>query len=91
MRNRRVFPQHVRVDHHHVVQPVFARRVFDDGHRVQQVLHVALIFAADKARLRLAAIQGAGLEVHGGVVEGRRGSIADASLGHVQEAFDLAA
>jgi hypothetical protein len=70
--DRRVHPQHIRVDHYQVMQPVLTRRMLDDGRRVQQVLHIALIFAADEVRLRLAAEQGAGLEVHGSVIEGGR-------------------
>jgi hypothetical protein len=54
------------------MQPVLARRVLDDGHRVQQVFHVALVFAADEVRLRLAAEQGTGFEIHGSGVEGGR-------------------
>ena len=87
---RRVLAQHVRHQHHEIVEPALARGALDDRDRVHEIQLVAGVGLAGEVRLGHAAEQRAALEVHRGVVQGRRGRVADAPLGLVEQPLEEA-
>ena len=85
----RVLAQHVREHRCHVEEAVLTGGRFDDGDRVHVVALVPVVLATREAGLGLTAVQRAGLEVDGCIVECRRRCVAVTPAGEIDELTDF--